>query len=83
MGREGLKLAKSNEENSPNKIILRHLNIGSLRNLDILLSETKLDNSFPSAQFISKGCGIPYRLDKTQTLEDCYFVFVRIYPPSS
>ena len=52
------------KENSPNKIILRHFNINSLRNkfealqfiinrnLDILISETKLDDSFPSAQFI-------------------------------
>ena len=56
----GLKVMK---ENSPNKIIVGHLNINFLkdkfealqfiinRNLDIvLLSETKLDDSFPSAQ---------------------------------
>ena len=56
----GLKVMK---ENSPNKIIVGHLNINSLknkfealqfiinRNLDIvLLSEKKLDDSFPSAQ---------------------------------
>ena len=56
----GLKVMK---ENSTNKIIKGHLNINSLkdkfeslqfiinRNLDIvLLSETKLDDSFPSAQ---------------------------------
>ena len=55
----GLKAMK---ENSPNKIIVGHLNINSLRNklealqfiinrnLDIIiLSETKLDDSFPSA----------------------------------
>ena len=55
----GLKVMK---ENSPNKIIVGHLNINSLRNklealqfiinrnLDIIiLSETKLDDSFPSA----------------------------------
>ena len=64
------------KENSPNKIIVGHLNINSLknkfealqffinRNLDIiLLSETKPD-SFPSAQFMSKNFGIPYRLDR-------------------
>ena len=35
------------------------------RNLDIiLLSETKLDDSFPSAQFMLKNFGIPYRLDR-------------------
>ena len=65
------------KENSPNKIVVRHLNINSLRNkfevlqyiinrnLDIiLLSETKLDDSFPSAQFMLKNYGIPYRLDR-------------------
>ena len=70
----GLKVMK---ENSPNKIIVGHLNINSLRNkfealqyiinrnLDIiLLSETKLDDSFPSAQFMLKNYVIPYRLDR-------------------
>ena len=70
----GLKVMK---ENSPNKIIVGHLNINSLRNkfealqfiinrnLDIiLLSETKLDDSFPSAQFMLKNFGISYRLDR-------------------
>ena len=70
----GLKVMK---ENSPNEIIVVHLNINSLRNkfealqfiinrnLDIiLLSETQLDDSFPSAKFMSKNFGIPYRLDR-------------------
>ena len=71
----GLKVMK---ENSPNKIIAGHLNINSLRkkfvalqfiinrSLDIiLLLETKLDDSFLSAQFILKHFGIPpYRLDR-------------------
>ena len=65
------------KENSPNKIIVGDLNINSLRNkfevlqfiininLDIiLLSETKLDDSFPSAQFMLRNFGIPYRLDR-------------------
>ena len=35
------------------------------RNLDIiLLAETKLDDSFPYAQFMLKNFGIPYRLDR-------------------
>ena len=64
-------------ENFPNKIIVGHLNINSSRNkfealqftinrnLDIiLLSETKLDDSFHSAQFMLKKFGIPYRLDR-------------------
>ena len=54
-----------------------HLNINSLRNkfealqyiinrnLDIiLLPETKLDDSFLSAQFMLKNFGIPYRLNR-------------------
>ena len=70
----GLKVMK---ENSPNKIIMGHLNINSVRNtfeasqyiinrnLDIiLLLETKLDDSFPSAQFMLNNYGIPYRLDR-------------------
>ena len=57
----GLKEMKNQ---SPEKIIIGHLNINSIRykidqlsftignNIDILLiSETKLDNSFPSAHF--------------------------------
>ena len=65
------------KENSPNKIIVGHLNINSLRNkfealqfiinrnLDIILpSETKLDDSFPSAKFMLKNFGIPYRHDR-------------------
>ena len=64
------------KENSPNKLMLGHLNINYKRNklefledvinrnLDIiLLSETKLDDSFLSAQFILKGYGVPYRFD--------------------
>ena len=86
----GLKLMK---ENSPNKSIEWHLNINSLRNKsealqfiinrNLLLSVTKLDDSFPLAAFMSKNFGIPYRFVKTQMVEDCYFMFVSIYPPSS
>ena len=58
------------------KIIVGHLNINLIRkifdalsfiidtNIDILLiSETKLDDSFSSAQFRLKGLFTPYRLD--------------------
>ena len=68
------------KENSPMKIIVGHLNINSLRNkfealqfiigrnLEIvLLSETKLDDSFPSAQSMLKNFGIPYRLDRNSS----------------
>ena len=87
------------EENSPNKVILRHLNINSLRNkleasqyvinrnLDIiLLLETKLGDSFPSAQFILKGHGILYMLDRNCSSRglllyvrgDIYYKFLKV-----
>ena len=64
---------------NPNRIIIRHLNINSLRNkfndlkflvsqyIDILiLSETKIDATFPTSQFIIPGFCIPYRFDRTR-----------------
>ena len=60
-----------------NKIIVGHLNINSIRNkfdflthqvkgnIDILMiSETKLDESFPVGQFLMDGYSVPYRLDR-------------------
>ena len=62
---------------SPDKLILGHVNINSIRNkfdsliymLDknidtFLISETKLDDSFPSAQFKIEGFITPYRYDR-------------------
>ena len=62
---------------SSDKLILGHLNINSIRNkfealkfiignnIDILLiSETKLDDSFLSAQFLIKGFSAPYTFDR-------------------
>ena len=59
------------------KLIIGQLNINSLRNkfdclvqqiignVDILMvSETKLDNSFPVGQFLIDGYGPPIRLDR-------------------
>ena len=59
-------------------IVCAHLNINSLRNkfeqlkgmiisaIDILIiTETKLDDSFPPAQFNIDGLSKPYRLDRT------------------
>ena len=59
-----------------NRILIGHLNINSLRNkfeilvssiavnLDILMiSETKLDESFPVSQFLIPGFENPIRLD--------------------
>ena len=61
---------------NPNRIVLAHFNIKSLRNkFDILtnkvsgnvdvmvISETKLDDSFPESQFKIPGYSSPFRLD--------------------
>ena len=63
--------------NNPSKILIGHLNINSIRNkfeffanqikgnLDIaLISETKIDESFPINQFLLEGYSTPYRLDR-------------------
>ena len=60
-----------------NRIIFAHININSIRNkfhlltgnisgkIDILMiSETKLDNSFPKREFIIPGFTEPYRIDR-------------------
>ena len=60
-----------------NKLIFGHLNINSLRNkfdlfseqvkgsIDILMvSETKLGDSFPEAQFLIEGCHSPIGFDR-------------------
>ena len=60
-----------------NRLIFAHLNINSIRNkfdqlvngikgnIDILMiSETKLDDSFPSMQFLIEGFGPPFRSDR-------------------
>ena len=62
-----------------NRLIIGHLNINYLRNkfemleelikdkIDIfLISERKLDSSFPSGQFVIKGYIKPFRLDRNQ-----------------
>ena len=62
---------------NPKKVILGHLNINSIPNkfegimgivknqLDVfLISETKIDDSFPDAQFYYNGYSKPYRQDR-------------------
>ena len=61
----------------PNNIIIGHLNVNSICNkfemlslsvaqyVDILmLSETKLDSTFPSSQFLINGFSTPHRFDR-------------------
>ena len=62
-----------------NKLIFAHLNINSIQNkfdyladvikdnIDILMiSETKVDYTFPDGQFFLNGCGKPFRLDRNR-----------------
>ena len=69
---------KEMKAQSSRKLILGHLNINAIRNkfealkfiidnnIDILLiSETKLDDRFPTARFLIKGFSAPYRSDRS------------------
>ena len=70
-----LRLRKLRIKN-PNKIIIAHLNKNSIRNKFEMLSlfhgvidtlmicETKIDDSFPTEQYIIKGYSTIYRLDR-------------------
>ena len=72
-----------------NRLVIGHLNINSLRNkfeflqkliqgnIDILvLTETKLDESFPTQQFKMDGYTTPFRLDRNKN-GGGIFVYVR------
>ena len=71
-----IKILKSVRFSNVNRLIIGHLNINSLRNkfeslkslmvgnIDILvITETKLDDSFPSNQFLIEGYSSPFRID--------------------
>ena len=62
-----------------NRVVIAHLNINSIRNkftflaecikdnIDILvISETKIDDSFPTQQFMLPGFSSPFRFDRNQ-----------------
>ena len=70
-------LIKKLKHDNPNKIMIGHLNINSIRskfeflkdlignNIDVLLiSETKLNDSFPPGQFMIDGYHVPFRMDR-------------------
>ena len=78
---------------NPNKIIIGHLNINSIRykfdflkeiigdNIDILLiSETKIDDSFPVGQFIISRFHTPFRKDRNDKGGGLIF-FIRDHIP--
>ena len=67
------------QSNHPQQIIIGHLNISSIRNkFDIMkpmllddtdifmVTETKLDDSFPVSQFNVEGFSTPFRLDRNK-----------------
>ena len=77
---EPLNTLKKLKISNPNRLIIGHLNINSLRNkfdclqlfvkgnIDILvITESKLDSSFPPHEFVIEGYNMPYRLDKNST----------------
>ena len=76
-------------ENNSNEVTFAHLNINSIQNtfeqlahiikgiVDILMiSESKLDDSFPVSQFLSKVYCAPFRLDQKK-YGDSIMLFVR------
>ena len=75
-----------------NKLIFAHLNINSLRNkfeflvefargkVDILMiSETKIDESFPLGQFKVNGFNKPFRLDRNIKGGGIMLLYGKIY----
>ena len=82
---------------NPFRVIIGHININSIRNkfeslmklvnknLDILMiSETKIDDTFPESQFLIEGFSAPYRLDRTGLtaqlkVEGSYYIFEKTY----
>ena len=70
-------LLKKIKISNANRLVIAHININSLRNkfidlqflikdnIDVLLvTETKLDISFPTSQFIIEGYSTPFRFDR-------------------
>ena len=64
--------------NNPSRIIFGQINMNSIRNkseqliyivkseIDILMvSETKIDDTFPKSQFLIQGYSTPFRKDRT------------------
>ena len=73
----GFSCLQNIRKNNSERIILGHLNINSIRNkfemitefikgnVDLMLfSETKIDDSFPTSQFLISGFSSPFRRDR-------------------
>ena len=80
---------KSIRQGNTNKLIFAHININSLRNkfellvnqvngnIDVLMmSKTKIDDSFPLENFLIDGFSKPYRLDR-DSLGGSILLYVR------
>ena len=80
----------------PDKLILGHLNINSIRNkfdglkifndnkIDIfLISETKLDDSFRTAQFLSRVLALLTHMEETLKVEDYFSISEKMYHPNA
>ena len=74
-----LDILKNLRTKNQDRISIGHLNINSIRNkfemlsdlvignIDILvLSETKIDNTFPTTQFLISGFSPPFRIDRNR-----------------
>ena len=77
-GNSAISLLNHLRTKQPDRVIIAHLNINSIRNkfnmisefirgnIDIiLLSETKIDTSFPTSQFLIPGFSSPFRMNRT------------------
>ena len=89
-----IKSLKEIRQKNLGKIVIGHLNFNSIRqkfhslmeittgNIDILMiSETKLDDSFPKGQFLLKGFSESYRLD-CNSKKGGIMLFIREDTPS-
>ena len=84
-------LLRALELGNPLNIVIGHLNINSIRNkfeslkdligesIEILLiSETKLDATFPEGQFKINGFYLSFREDRNDKGVACFYMFVII-----
>ena len=90
---EGVKSSLCNLKlRNLNRLIFGQININSIRNkfellfslvlnnIDVLLiSETKIDNTFPVSQFCVPGYSVPFRLDRQETEEVLCYMLRNIY----
>ena len=74
---KGIESLKASRNRNLNRIVVAHLSINSLRNkfgylieqitgniYILMISETKLDSSFPTGQFLINGYSEPFRNDR-------------------